>query len=95
MFSTDDSQGELRVAACLSGDEAMLAAYLQGLDLHAVTGAAMMGMEYEEFAFMGSDPANKTNMEVFELGRYKAKAAIRLATIASFAGDRQASGIGS
>jgi DNA polymerase I-like protein with 3'-5' exonuclease and polymerase domains/intein/homing endonuclease len=70
MFSTDCAQGELKLAACIAEEDAMLAAYLNNLDLHAVTGAAMMLMEYADFIKMKeSDPGT------FDLGRFKAKAA--------------------
>jgi len=74
-WSTDCMQGELKIAACLSNEENMLAAYLAGLDLHAVTGASMMDMEYEEFMLLSDDVNNKEQMGIFELGRYRAKAA--------------------
>ena len=41
----DYSQIELRVAALVSGDDAMLAAYADGLDLHRATAAAVLGIE--------------------------------------------------
>lgn len=75
IWSTDAAQGELKIAACLSGDEAMLAAYFQGLDLHAVTGAAMMGMPYDEFMHLSDDKNDKVKMEKFGYGRFRAKAA--------------------
>lgn len=75
IFSTDASQGELKIAACLAEEETMLAAYLEGLDLHAVTGSAMAGVPYNVFAQWGADPNDKVGQEKFDLGRYKAKAA--------------------
>ena len=41
----DYSQIELRVAALVSGDSAMLAAYADGRDLHRATAAAVLGIE--------------------------------------------------
>ena len=41
----DYSQIELRVAALVSGDSAMLAAYAEGRDLHRATAAAVLGIE--------------------------------------------------
>lgn len=43
----DYGQIELRVAALVSGDSAMLAAYEQGQDLHRKTAAAVLGIEPE------------------------------------------------
>lgn len=70
MFSTDCMQGELKIAACVANEENMLKAYRSNLDLHAVTGAAMMAMDYADFIKLAVE-----NPELFELGRYKAKAA--------------------
>lgn len=44
----DYSQGELRLMACLSNDEAMLDAYLNSLDLHAITASMVNDLTYEE-----------------------------------------------
>jgi DNA polymerase-1 len=44
----DYSQIELRVAALVSGDKAMLAAYEQGQDLHRKTAAAVLGIEPDQ-----------------------------------------------
>ena len=46
----DYGQIELRVAALVSGDSAMLAAYEQGQDLHRKTAAAVLGIEPEAVA---------------------------------------------
>jgi DNA polymerase-1 len=46
--SADYSQIELRVAAALSGDEAMIETFRQGQDLHAVTAAELYGVPLEE-----------------------------------------------
>ena len=43
----DYGQIELRVAALVSGDSAMLAAYTDGRDLHRATAAAVLGIEPE------------------------------------------------
>jgi DNA polymerase I-like protein with 3'-5' exonuclease and polymerase domains len=62
----DFSQGELRIMADQSNCKEMINAYLQGLDLHAVTAALFMNMTLEEFLAQDDD--------VIELGRYRAKA---------------------
>ncbi|MEY9560458.1 DNA polymerase [Sinorhizobium fredii] len=49
LVSIDYEQGELKVVACVAPEPTMLAAYEQGLDLHAVTGAKLGGIELEEF----------------------------------------------
>lgn len=51
IISMDESGQELRIAAELSGDENMLAAYVgeNKLDLHAMVGAQILGVEYHEF----------------------------------------------
>ena len=45
----DYSQGELKVVACFAPEPTMIKAYLDGLDLHAVTGAKLAGVEFKEF----------------------------------------------
>mgnify|MGYP001312314899 CR=1 FL=1 len=49
VLQVDYEQGELRVVACVANERTMIAAYEQGLDLHAVTGAKLGGVELEEF----------------------------------------------
>ena len=61
----DYSQLELRVMAEIANDEVMKGAYRKGLDLHAVTGAGMLGIPIEEF-----DAANPVHKQA----RQKAKA---------------------
>jgi DNA polymerase I-like protein with 3'-5' exonuclease and polymerase domains len=48
-WQADFSQGELRIAACLANEEAMLKAYQNGIDLHAVTAAGLSGVSLDEF----------------------------------------------
>ena len=48
VMNVDYSQGELRVAACVAQEPAMISAYKQGLDMHLKTGAAVFGLELEE-----------------------------------------------
>ncbi|MDP9406193.1 MAG: DNA polymerase [Actinomycetota bacterium] len=45
LIKADYSQIELRIAAAVSGDEAMLAAFREGEDLHAKTARAVLGHE--------------------------------------------------
>jgi DNA polymerase I-like protein with 3'-5' exonuclease and polymerase domains len=61
----DYSQLELRVMAEIAGDKVMSEAYRNGLDLHAVTAAGMLGVHPQEF-----DPLNPAHKEA----RQKAKA---------------------
>lgn len=49
VMGNDYSQGELKIAACLAHEEKMIAAYLQGKDLHALSGAERIGVPFEEF----------------------------------------------
>jgi DNA polymerase-1 len=48
LVSADYSQIELRVAAALSGDEAMIETFRQGQDLHAVTASELYGVPLNE-----------------------------------------------
>jgi DNA polymerase-1 len=45
LLSVDYSQIELRIVAHMAGDEAMLAAFRQGQDIHATTAAAIYGVQ--------------------------------------------------
>ncbi|KPL85667.1 DNA polymerase I [Levilinea saccharolytica] len=47
LLSVDYSQIELRLVAHMSGDEAMLAAFRAGQDIHAATAAAVFGLPLE------------------------------------------------
>lgn len=49
ILQVDGSQAELRFIANFSKDPVMIDAYLQGKDLHAITGAKIKDMEFEEF----------------------------------------------
>ena len=48
LLSVDYSQIELRIVADMSGDEAMLAAFRAGEDIHAATAAAILGIPLED-----------------------------------------------
>lgn len=65
----DYSQGELRIVACMANEEAMIAAYQAGMDLHAVTGAAVAGYAWEDFIKF-----KETNPALYESIRQLAKA---------------------
>ncbi len=47
LLSLDYSQIELRVVACMAGDEAMMSAFRAGQDIHAATAAAIYGVPLE------------------------------------------------
>lgn len=44
----DFNQGELRVFACLAGERVMIKAYLNNMDLHALTSGKFRGYSYEQ-----------------------------------------------
>lgn len=48
ILKLDYSQGELRVTACVAGEEKMLAAYRKGMDMHLITGAQVYGISHEQ-----------------------------------------------
>lgn len=52
IIAFDYSQGELRVVACIAHEENMIQSYLNGMDLHAVTGARLGEMSYEDFQLL-------------------------------------------
>lgn len=49
VLNCDFAQGELKVVACVANEKTMLKAYEDGLDLHAVTGAKLAGVDLKEF----------------------------------------------
>lgn len=66
----DFNQGELRVVACISSEPTMLQAYKEGKDLHALTGARIAHMTYEQVMAL-----KKTDKKAFDLIRQPAKPA--------------------
>lgn len=69
-LQADFSQAELRMIANFSGDENMQKAYLDGIDLHTITGAAIAGVSLEEFLTW-----KETNPDKFKENRQKGKTA--------------------
>ena len=57
-WQADYSQGELKITACVANEPTMLQAYLASRDLHCVTGAGFVDMEYDEFVarYKSGDP---------------------------------------
>lgn len=55
ILELDFSQGELRIAAVVAEEPTMLQAYMNGLDLHAITAAAMNGYDFDEFMLLPED----------------------------------------
>jgi DNA polymerase I-like protein with 3'-5' exonuclease and polymerase domains len=72
-WQIDFSQGELRVAACLANEKAMIDAYRKGVDVHAMTAAANMGVPLKEFVSW-EECGDKELEAKYEVGRQKAKA---------------------
>lgn len=52
IVARDYSQGELKVAACWAGEQKMIEAYLNGIDLHTLTAATVNSMSYEEAMYL-------------------------------------------
>lgn len=75
VHNCDYSQGELRIAADLSGEENMLSAYNKGIDLHAFTGAGLAGIPVEEFLAY-KDSTDPKLLKLYEDNRQKAKGCI-------------------
>jgi len=69
VMGNDYSQGELKIAACLANETTMINAYRQGLDLHAVTGARMANLNFNDFLKL-----NDTKPDLFAMIRQRAKA---------------------
>jgi len=58
MVNWDYSQGELKITACVANEPNMLEAYMNGIDLHLVTGARVSGYDFEDVMAMkaGGNP---------------------------------------
>lgn len=69
ILGNDYSQGELKITACLANEPTMLQAYLNGVDLHCVTGARLAGIPLDAFLAM-----EKTDPAKFKAVRQLAKA---------------------
>lgn len=69
-LQADYSQAELRLIANFSEDEKMIKSYLDGIDLHTITGAAIVGMDLESFIEL-----KDKNPEFFKENRQKGKTA--------------------
>lgn len=74
ILSRDYSQGELKVVACIAPEKTMLQSYMNGLDLHAVTGAQLAQVPLEEF-LSWKDHTDTALANLFDLNRSKAKPA--------------------
>ena len=74
IISIDYSQGELKVVACVAPEKTMIQAYLQGLDLHAVTGAKLANVAIEEF-LKWKENEDKSLAALYEKHRGNAKPA--------------------
>lgn len=72
-WQIDFSQGELRVAACLANEKAMIAAYRKGVDLHAMTAADVLGVSLKEF-LSWKHSEDKELKAKYAISRQKAKA---------------------
>lgn len=48
LLAADYSQIELRIMAALSGDESMIKAFKEGIDIHAVTASKVFGVEIDQ-----------------------------------------------
>jgi len=71
VLESDYSAGEVRVAACMANEQAMLTAFSKGMDLHAYTGATAAGLTYEQMMEL-----KKTDKERYGELRQKAKAMV-------------------
>jgi DNA polymerase I-like protein with 3'-5' exonuclease and polymerase domains len=75
ILQPDYIQGELKVVACIADERNMLKAYEEGLDLHAVTGANLRGVPYEEFvSWKGMEVTESKLFKLYKDIRDRAKA---------------------
>ncbi len=64
LLSADYSQIELRVVAHMSGDEAMIEAFRQDLDIHAATAARIYGVPLDQVTRQMRDQAKTVNFGI-------------------------------
>ncbi len=64
IFAADYSQIELRLIAEMSGDEAMLSAFNDGLDIHTATAARVFGVELDEVTRLQRYQAKTVNFSI-------------------------------
>ena len=64
ILSADYSQIELRLIASISGEEAMLEAFRQNLDIHRATAARVFGVPYEEVTREQRNKAKTVNFSI-------------------------------
>jgi DNA polymerase I-like protein with 3'-5' exonuclease and polymerase domains len=69
----DYAQGELKVIACVANEPTMLNAYLNGMDLHALTGGRLAGLEYDQMLELKNSP-DPAKQEMYDELRQLAKA---------------------
>ncbi|WP_266032632.1 DNA polymerase [Brucella intermedia] len=74
VLSLDYSQGELKVVACVANEKTMIQAYMDGLDLHALTGAKLAQVDVQEF-LKWKDSEDAALAAAFEKNRGNAKPA--------------------
>lgn len=74
ILAADYIQGELKVVSCVANEKNMLAAYEAGMDLHAVTGAKLAGVEYDEFKSYGNLAEDDPLYMLYKDARDRAKA---------------------
>jgi DNA polymerase I-like protein with 3'-5' exonuclease and polymerase domains len=72
VLEKDFQQGELRVMACIANERVMIEAYLQGMDLHALTGGRIAGYDYADMMAM-KDSDDPAKVEIYERLRQMAK----------------------
>ncbi len=64
LLAADYSQVELRLIAAMSGEEAMLEAFRQNLDIHRATAARVFGVPYEEVTREQRNKAKTVNFSI-------------------------------
>lgn len=74
VLQCDYSQGELKIVACVANEKTMIEAYRNGLDLHAVTGAKIAGIDLAIFLSY-KDHVDKELAAIFDSARDRAKPA--------------------
>lgn len=75
MVNWDYAQGELKIAACIADEPTMIQAYMDGLDLHMITGGRINGYDVEDMlGMMEEAKTDKATEKLFKSIRQGGKA---------------------
>lgn len=68
ILANDYVQGELKVIACIAGEQNMIRAYQKGMDLHVITSSSVAGLTYDEMIALKKQDKGKYD-SIRQLGK--------------------------